>query len=254
MTGKTITCRNCGGNMELTEGVNKIFCLYCGTQNLLTDVPEILEVELTCNRSPITDHRPPMRISGMGGEFLNKIPPRSLEAEQATLGSMIIEPDCISAATEILRSEDFYFEGHKIIFKAITSLYEKGEPVDIITLNSELKKLGKIEEVGGIAYLTALVNTVPTAANIEYYAKIVAEKGILREIIKTGTKITGLGYREDGIAEQLVDSAESMIFQLGKRQKMQDFIPMGSVMKESFRKVEHLYHNKAHVTGVTSGY
>jgi len=153
-----------------------------------------------------------------------------------------------------LRSEDFYFEGHKIIFKAITSLYEKGEPVDIITLNSELKKLGKLEEVGGIAYLTTLVNTVPTAANIEYYAKIVAEKGILREIIKTGTKITGLGYREDGIAEQLVDSAESMIFQLGKRQKMQDFIPMGSVMKESFRKVEHLYYNKAHVTGVTSGY
>jgi len=74
MTGKTITCRNCGGNMELTEGVNKIFCLYCGTQNLLTDVLEIPEID------PGIDHRPPMRISGMGGEFLNKIPPRSLEA------------------------------------------------------------------------------------------------------------------------------------------------------------------------------
>ncbi len=190
----------------------------------------------------------------MEGDFLNKIPPRSLEAEQATLGSMLIEPDSIPIATEILRSEDFYIEGHQIIFKALCSLYERGEPADIITLDGELRKLGKLEEIGGLGYVTTLTNTVPTAANIEYYAKIVSEKGLLRDIIKTGTKITELGYREDSSVDQVVDSAESMIFQLGQRQRVQDFIHMGSVMKESFRKVERLYHNKSHVTGVTSGY
>lgn len=190
----------------------------------------------------------------MEGDFLNKIPPRSLEAEQATLGSMLIEPDSIPVATEILRSEDFYIEGHQIIFKALCSLYERGEPADIITLDGELKKLGKLQEIGGLGYLTTLTNTVPTAANVEYYARIVAEKGLLRDIIKTGTKITELGYREDSNVEEIVDGAEQMIFQLGQRKKVEDFIHMGSVMKESFRKVERLYHNKSHVTGVTSGY
>ena len=190
----------------------------------------------------------------MEGDFLNKIPPRSLEAEQATLGSMIIEPDSIPVATEILRSEDFYIEGHQIIFKVIVSLYERGELSDIITLNSKLKKLGKLEEIGGIAYLTTLVNTVPTAANIEYYAKIVAEKSFLREIIKTGIKIIELCYREDSNVEEVIDSAESTIFQLSQRQRVQDFVHMSSLMRENFRTVERIYHNKSHITGMTSGF
>jgi replicative DNA helicase len=247
MIGKTIRCSNCGGNLDMTEGVNKIFCLYCGTQNFLTDVLEIAEVDLTCPR-------PPIRIPAMEVELLNKIPPRSLEAEQATLGSMMIDPDTIPVATEILRSEDFYIEGHQIMFKAIASLYERGEPADIITLDSELKKLGKLEESGGIGYLTTLVNTVPTASNIEYYAGTVAEKGLLREIIKTDTKIIELGYKEDSSVVDIVDNAGRMVFQPGQRHKSQDFIHMGSVMEETFTKVERLYHNKSHVKGITSGY
>jgi len=190
----------------------------------------------------------------MQGEFLNKIPPRSIEAEQATLGSMLIEPYTIPIATEILRSEDFYIEGHQIIFKAISSLHEKGEPSDVVTVASELERLVKLEEVGGRGYLITLVNTVPTAANIEYYARTVADNGILREIIKTGTKIAELGYSQDGNVDEIVDGAERMIFQLGQRHRVQDFIHMGSVMKETFRKVERLYHNKSHVTGITSGF
>mgnify|MGYP000985848508 CR=1 FL=1 len=254
MTGKTIKCRSCAGNMDFTEGVNKIFCLYCGTQNFLTDVLEIPEVDLTCHLTPGIDYRTPIRISGMERDVLNKIPPCNLEAEQAALGSMIIEPDTIPVAAEILRSEDFYIEGHQIIFKAIVSLYERGELSDIITINSELKKLGKLEEIGGKGYLTTLINTVPTAANIEHYAKIVAENSFLREIIKTGIKIIELGYREDSNVEEVIDSAESTIFQLSQRQRVQDFVHLSSLMRENFRTVERIYHNKSHITGVKSGF
>jgi len=188
-------------------------------------------------------------------EMLNKIPPRSLEAEQATLGAMVIEPDAIPIAAELVRAEDFYIEGHQIIFRAILSMHDRGEPVDIITLDGELRRLDKLEKVGGIGYLTTILNTVPTAANVHYYAKTVAEKGVLRDIIRAGTRIAELGYKEDSDSiDSIVDGAERLIFQIGQRRKSQDFVHMGSVMKESFKKVEQLYHNKSYITGLPSGF
>ncbi|MHB9038558.1 MAG: DnaB-like helicase N-terminal domain-containing protein, partial [Armatimonadota bacterium] len=120
---------------------------------------------------------------------IDKIPPQNLEAEQSTLGSMMIERSALEKALEILRAEDFYRPAHQEVFDALISLMERDEPADLITLQEELRKRGKLDDVGGTEYLMALVDSVPTAANLEYYAHIVEKKSILRKLISAGTQI-----------------------------------------------------------------
>lgn len=143
---------------------------------------------------------------------LGKVPPHDLEAEQAILGSMLTDKDAVISAIEVLREEDFYREDNKTIYGAILNLYNRAEPVDIITLKAELSSLGKLEAVGGLEYLAELPDKVPTTANVDKYIKIVEEKSLLRSLLRTANEIIKLGYDETQEVDFLMDQAEKKIF------------------------------------------
>ena len=188
--------------------------------------------------------------------FLNRTPPCSPEAEQAVLGSMLIDPETIPCVSETLTAEDFYIEGHKIIFKTILSLYSTGKPVDMIILDDELKKSGHLEKIGGTGYIALLLETVPTVVNIHYYAETVKTKSLLRNIIKAGAEITKMAYREkeNKNIDFITDHAENLFFQISERRSIRDFIGMKTAMKETFKEIEHLYHSNSSITGVPTGF
>lgn len=183
-----------------------------------------------------------------------RIPPQNLEAEQSVLGSMLIEQEAIFAATEIIRPADFYKEGHQKIFEAMLALSGRGEPVDLVTLAEELKQKKILEAVGGIPYLTTLANIVPTAANVTYYAKIVREKAILRNLIHAATGIVSKCFEDSDDIEQLLDEAERSIFKISQRFSPQDLTSIREILKTTFANVDKLWNSKGGVTGVPTGF
>ena len=183
-----------------------------------------------------------------------RVPPHSLEAEQSVLGGVLIDNNVINKVLEILREEDFYREAHQRIFSAMISLYERNEPLDLITLTNELKKRKLLEQVGGASYLAQLVDTVPTAANTVYYAKIVKEKSLLRKLISTATEIITQCYQEGEDVEEFLDEAEQAIFSISEHRVKPAFFPLKEVIKESFRTIERLYERKELITGIPSGF
>src|SRR5690606_28263940 len=136
------------------------------------------------------------------------LPPHNLEAEQAVLGAILIEPSVLLTVNERIKPEDFYRQGHQKLFQAMNELAQKGQPVDIVTLTAVLEDQKWLEEVGGVAYLTELAGTVPTAANVDYYAQIVEKKAILRRIIRTATQIAAMGYNSGDDVTSILDEAE----------------------------------------------
>ncbi len=185
---------------------------------------------------------------------VEKIPPQSLEAEMAVLGSMLMDEEAISVACETLSSEYFYRGAHQKVFECIRSLYNHNKAVDLITLSDELKSSNLLEEVGGVSYLTALVNAVPTAANINHYVSIVKEKGILRTLINNATRIISLCYESEGNIDEVVDNAEKFIFEVTNKKTEGTYLQMKDIVKDSIETIDRLYQNKAHVTGVPTGY
>jgi len=186
---------------------------------------------------------------------LEKLPPQNIEAEMAVLGSMLIEEDAISLVLEILSEDNFYKDSHRTIFASIVNLYDSRKAVDLITLVEKLKSDGVLEEVGGASYLTGLTNVVPTAANIVHYAKIVKEKNILRQLIHNATQIVTEAYGTDENVSAVLDRAEKMIFKISDdRIGKVGFTPIKEVIKDSIEAIDKLYQNKAHVTGVASGF
>ncbi len=183
-----------------------------------------------------------------------KLPPQNIEAEMCVLGSMLLEDEARGRAVEILVPQSFYKESHQKIFEAIVDLYEKREAVDLVTLTSELNKRKQLEEVGGAGYLASLVNIVPTSAHLEYYAKIVKEKALLRQLINTATHIITASYESADEADLLLDKAEQMIFEIAQRRIEQTFVPVKEILKDSFKVIEDLYNRKQFVTGVPSGF
>ena len=137
----------------------------------------------------------------------HKLPPQHIEAEQSILGGILIENEAINRVTEILDADDFYRDAHRKIFNALINLSERDEPADLITLTNELRKINQLDSVGGASYLTSLIDSVPTAANIEYYAKIVKEKSILRQLIQISTEIVTQSYQDRGDVESFLDEA-----------------------------------------------
>src|SRR3989339_578213 len=138
----------------------------------------------------------------------HKLPPQNLEAEQSVLGGILIENDSINKVMELLKEDDFYREAHRKIFNALTNLSERDEPADLITLTHELRKTNHLDSAGGASYIASLIDSVPTAANIEYYAKIVKEKAILRKLIQASTEIITQSYQDRGDVEAFLDEAE----------------------------------------------
>ena len=185
---------------------------------------------------------------------LEKVPPQNLDAEMAVLGSMLLDEEAISVAVEILDKEFFYKESHQKIFSAILDLFNANKAVDLITLTDALRKDGSLEQVGGASFLTALVNSVPTAANINHYVGIVKQKSILRILINNATRIVSMCYENDGSVDEIVDNAEKFIFEVSDRKQHGTYLHLKEIVKDSIETIDKLYQNKAHVTGVPTGY
>lgn len=188
------------------------------------------------------------------GATIERIPPHNIEAEQSLLGSMMISEDAISVVAETVRSEDFYKESHARVYNAILNLWSRGEPTDPITVSEDLKTTGVLEDVGGKPYIHTLMNVVPTAANVKYYAEIVERNAVLRHLIKAATNIASLGYENAEDVEQVIDQAESLIFGVSQKRISEKFTHIKDLLAESFEQIEKLYENKAHVTGTPSGF
>lgn len=185
---------------------------------------------------------------------LGKIPPSDIEAEQAVLGSMLTDKDAVISAIETLKPEDFYREDHKAIYSAILSLYNRAEPIDIITLKSELISMAKFEEVGGLEYLASLPEMAPTSANIDKYIKIVEEKSMLRNLIQTANEIIALGYDPAQDVEMIMDESEKKIFNIMQKKSKKGYASMKDILIDTFAELEKLYNQKQHITGVPTGF
>jgi replicative DNA helicase len=184
----------------------------------------------------------------------HKLPPQNVEAEQSVLGGILIENESINKVMEVLTADDFYRDAHRRIFNALISLSERDEPADLITLTNELRKIDQLDSIGGASYLASLIDSVPTAANIEYYAKIVKEKAILRKLIQTSTEIITQSYQDRGDVEGFLDEAERAIFEISEKRVKPSFYPIRDIVKESFKTIERLFEKKELVTGVPSGF
>ncbi|WP_297212994.1 MULTISPECIES: replicative DNA helicase [Thermodesulfovibrio] len=185
---------------------------------------------------------------------VDRLPPQSLEAEQAVLGALILEGEAITKAIEILSPEDFYREAHKKIYQSMLELFDKNEPIDLITITEHLRDKGELDNIGGLSYLSHLATIVPTAANIRYHAKLVREKALLRAVIRACTEIVTKVYEEPEDAEEMVDYAERLIFEISEKRTKTNFFHMKDVVKHTFKIIESMYEKKAVITGVPSGF
>lgn len=180
--------------------------------------------------------------------------PQSVDVEASLLGSLLIDPDAIVKIADIVKSIDFYDSRHRKIYEACVRLYEQGSPIDIITLSEELKADGSLREVGGAAYITQLTNTVPTATHAEQYAGIVSTKSIRRRLIAASNEIAEIGYDEKRTIAELVEEAESRLFEVSQRHVKNDIISMEDILADSFERLDGLHKDKGAIRGVPTGY
>ncbi len=185
---------------------------------------------------------------------IGRLPPQSLEAERSVLGAMLIESEAIPRALTLLVPEDFYRDAHRAIYEAMLLLFERSEPVDLVTLSSELGKQGRLEAVGGAAYLTQLASGVPTAAHVERYAQMVRDRSLARQVIRAGTDIVARGFDPQIAADELLDEAEQRIFQIAQSRSTRSYSPLKDVLIEAIAKVDTVYREGGGVTGVRTGF
>jgi len=195
-----------------------------------------------------------MKKNGPTETLLHRVPPQNMEAEQSVLGGILLDNQALNAAQEILSDSDFYSDAHKKIFRAMQDLADRGEPVDLITLSDHLRDKKQLDQVGGAAYLASLVDSVPSAANISYYAKIVREKAILRSLISSATDILTKSYEQASEVDDILDEAEHAIFEISQNKIRRSFYPLKEIIKDSFRTIERLYESKELITGVPTGF
>ncbi len=187
-------------------------------------------------------------------ELLHKVPPQNLEAEQAVLGAILLDNAAFPKALEVIKERQFYREAHRKIFASMSDLFERNEPVDLLTLSDRLRKNASLEEVGGESYLAALVDAVPTAAGVTHHARLVKEKALLRDLISAAGGIIERSYEGMEDAETFVDEAERVIFEISQDRISQSFVSMSEVLKSTFKTIEELYERKELVTGVPAGF
>ncbi|WP_041722010.1 replicative DNA helicase [Alkaliphilus metalliredigens] len=185
---------------------------------------------------------------------LNKIPPHSIEAEQSVLGSMLLDREAIIIALEVIHGEDFYKEAHREVFESVYDLFNRNEPVDLVTLTEELKKRGTLDAIGGITYLTSLASGVPITTNVRYYAEIVERKATLRRVIKSSEEIIHLGYSSDVEVLQVIEQAQKSIYDISQNRSSEGFTPAREILSDTFDRIEQLYENKKGITGMTTGF
>ena len=183
-----------------------------------------------------------------------KLPPQNLDAEASLLGAILIDTEAIVKIADSLNPSDFYDERHQRIFEAIQILYEKHSPIDVLTLSDQLRGAGLLDMVGGAAYLTELTNFVPTAAHVEQYAQIVTQKALRRRLIKASQDIAGLGYDETQTMQELIELAETNLFNVSQQHIKQDISSLESILAESFERLDELHKDKGKIRGVPTSY
>lgn len=184
---------------------------------------------------------------------MEKLPPQNVEAERSVLGSLLIDPDAILGIAAFLEADDFYRETHRLIYRAIFDLHERREPADFVTVSDELERQGQLAEVGGAAYLTELINTVPTSIHAEYYARIVERTAVLRRLIAAAGQIAGLAYEEDRELDEIVDRAETIIFGVAERRITRDLTPIRSILDDYYERVDYLFKHRGELIGIPTG-
>ena len=182
------------------------------------------------------------------------IPPYSLDAEQSVLGSMLLDKEAVAAASEVLQGEDFYSDSHKEIFEAILDIYDRGTPVDLVTLAEGLRQRGSLEAVGGGSYIAGLSASVPSTANVRYYIRIIEEKSILRKLIAASNSIIKESYEASEDLDIIIDHAEKKIFDISQKKNRQAFEPLKTILLETYSKIEELTKNKGKIVGVPTGF
>ncbi|KJS03444.1 MAG: DNA helicase [Peptococcaceae bacterium BRH_c4a] len=184
----------------------------------------------------------------------DRVPPQNIDAEQWVLGALFVDRDTIYKISRFLKPEDFYLEGHRLVYRAFLELDEAGVPTDLLTVTDILRQQGSLEKVGGATYVASLAGMVPTAANAESYARIIEEKSLLRSLISMATRIAGLGYEGGDDAEKLIDEAENMLLELSSRRSSSGFTPIDRILVEIFKLIEERFRNKGKVSGVLTGF
>lgn len=183
-----------------------------------------------------------------------RVPPQNIQAEASLIGSLLLDREAIIKVADIVSGDDFYVAKNRLIFEAILALYEKREPIDVVTLSNKLESMGELESIGGATYLTELVNSVPSAAHVAHYAQIVAQKATLRRLIDASGKINALAFDENAPLDGLLDSAEQTLFEVSQKHLKQNFSPIREVLAESFDRLDALHKDKKQLRGLPTGY
>lgn len=185
---------------------------------------------------------------------ISKIPPQNLEAEQAVLGSLLIDKDAIIKIGDSLQAHDFYKDTHRYIFEAMVELYTKRQPIDLLSLSNRLEEMNRLEIVGGRSYLATLANIVPTSSHVVYYSNIVQKKSTLRRLIDSASEIAQLGYKEDEDVEAILDKSEQSLFNVSQKFLKQNFVPIRNLLTEAFDRMDELHRESGKLRGLPSGF
>jgi replicative DNA helicase len=185
---------------------------------------------------------------------IDRLPPQSIEAEQSVLGALLIDRDAVVEVAELVRPADFYRQHHGTIFAAIVDLYERREPVDIVTVSEVLERTGALEQIGGSAYLTSLINLTPTAVNATHYARIVERKAVLRNLIAAAGRIAGIGYDEGSDLDESIDRAEQELFAVSQKRVASGFSPLKTLLHSAYDRLDYLHQHKGEISGIRTGF
>jgi replicative DNA helicase len=183
-----------------------------------------------------------------------KMPPQNIDAEKSVLGALMLDKDAIIRVANLIRQGDFYKDIHNIIFETMLDLYEKREPIDVLSLSNRLEEKGQLDAIGGSSYLATLVNTVPSSSNVSHYAKVVQKKSTLRKLIETASEIVELGYHEEEDVDKLLDEAEQKLFAVSQKYIKQDFVPIRSILEAAFNRIDELHKGDHQLRGIPTGY
>jgi len=186
--------------------------------------------------------------------MIDRIPPQNIEAEQSVLGALLIDANAIEKISGIIKAEDFYRQDNRIIFEAMLNLHNRNEAMDLVTVTEELRKMGKLDAVGGISAITALSNAVPTAANVAYHANIVAEKSLRRQLIGAATEVAATGYEDEADIETTIDLAEQKILSVANKRNNTAVTSIKDIVKDAMGRIEKLYDSKEAFTGLPTGF
>lgn len=183
-----------------------------------------------------------------------KIPPQSLDAEKALLGSLLIRGEVMHDVADIVRSKSFYSSAHKAVWDVLFELHSKGTPIDILSVSARLKDKNELESIGGMAYLTELINTVPSSTNAVHYAEIVDKKHVMRELIRASENINGLGYEDEADLHELLEKAEKELYGVTNRTGAHKFVALKDTLSDAFERIENLHNTKDQLRGVPTGF